>query len=368
MEKNFETLEEGAWYKRRDGRVVGPVRKKKEKAKEDRNRYNFYVSIHTYTKKGFYLQTEYENKLDLIEKVEKPLSEPARAEPKTMPEVQPARNFEKLEEGGYYIRRDGAEVGPLEKRKLGENSTHPFTAYGVYYTNEGNFLNSGDHQLDLMQKIEGFRSVKKPIDANLEEGGSMEADVILNRIPHNPGATFTELEEGCYYRNRAGHILGPTGPSFIEPEGVFFDINHTAYRTNGKYGFTENPVSSDLLEKIETDRALELKSLYHSIDFDKAETDSMKDDIRLAETGINSYRGKLINASIEAADEALRARRLYKPYASPHEGYGILMEEVAELFDEIRKKEKDRDLDAMRKEATQVAAVALRFIVELTEP
>lgn len=46
---------------------------------------------------------------------------------------------------------------------------------------------------------------------------------------------------------------------------------------------------------------------------------------------------------------------------SAHEGYGVLMEEVDELWDEIKIKQKNRDLEKMRKEAIQVAAMAIRF-------
>lgn len=69
-------------------------------------------------------------------------------------------------------------------------------------------------------------------------------------------------------------------------------------------------------------------------------------------------------------DAALELRRVLathgrRPLASLHEGYGVLAEEVAELFDEVRKRH--HDLPAARKEASQVAAVAPRIMAELTE-
>jgi NTP pyrophosphatase (non-canonical NTP hydrolase) len=51
---------------------------------------------------------------------------------------------------------------------------------------------------------------------------------------------------------------------------------------------------------------------------------------------------------------------------SEHEGYAILKEEVDELWDEIKKNPKNRDKAALRREAVQVAAMALRFLNDLT--
>lgn len=50
---------------------------------------------------------------------------------------------------------------------------------------------------------------------------------------------------------------------------------------------------------------------------------------------------------------------------SAHEGYGVLLEEVDELWEHVKTKQKNRDLDAMRKEAIQVAAMAVRFAIEV---
>lgn len=50
---------------------------------------------------------------------------------------------------------------------------------------------------------------------------------------------------------------------------------------------------------------------------------------------------------------------------SAHEGYGVLLEEVDELWDHVKTNQKKRDLVAMKKEAVQVAAMAIRFAVEV---
>ena len=59
----------------------------------------------------------------------------------------------------------------------------------------------------------------------------------------------------------------------------------------------------------------------------------------------------------EIAAEADRAEERYGPFRSTHEGYGVLAEEVAELMDAIR----ENGPKAIRLEALQVAAVALRI-------
>ena len=66
----------------------------------------------------------------------------------------------------------------------------------------------------------------------------------------------------------------------------------------------------------------------------------------------------------DAVKEAMRATELYGPFASAHEALGVILEEFEELKAEIFKKEKDRSRTAMMLEAMQIAAVAIRFVVD----
>ena len=61
------------------------------------------------------------------------------------------------------------------------------------------------------------------------------------------------------------------------------------------------------------------------------------------------------------------AQKKFPPFNSAHEGYGVLEEERDELWDEIKAKQGARDVAAMRKEAVQVAAMAIRFIIDVCD-
>lgn len=65
----------------------------------------------------------------------------------------------------------------------------------------------------------------------------------------------------------------------------------------------------------------------------------------------------------EVAAELSRAMGKFGAMRGPHEGYAVILEELDELWDEIKR----RDLDpvAMRKEAVQLAAMALRFVADV---
>ena len=61
--------------------------------------------------------------------------------------------------------------------------------------------------------------------------------------------------------------------------------------------------------------------------------------------------------------ELLRAKAKHPgKLASPHEGYAILAEEVDELWDDVKA---DRKAGEAHKEAIQVAAMAVRFVMEI---
>lgn len=75
--------------------------------------------------------------------------------------------------------------------------------------------------------------------------------------------------------------------------------------------------------------------------------------------------GELGEAVIDAHREADQAMVNWPPMNSAHEGFAVIKEEVDELWDHVKTNQKKRDLVAMRKEAIQVAAMALRFAAEV---
>jgi hypothetical protein len=58
-----------------------------------------------------------------------------------------------------------------------------------------------------------------------------------------------------------------------------------------------------------------------------------------------------------------RASDLHPKFNSAHEGYAVILEEMDELKAEVWKRHHDPAL--MRKEAVQVAAMALRFLTDV---
>ena len=69
----------------------------------------------------------------------------------------------------------------------------------------------------------------------------------------------------------------------------------------------------------------------------------------------------------EVMKEVIRAKSIFTAdFVNQHEGYAVLLEEVDELWHEVKKNQRNYDLAEQRKEAIQVAAMAIRFATELT--
>ena len=71
--------------------------------------------------------------------------------------------------------------------------------------------------------------------------------------------------------------------------------------------------------------------------------------------------GSLWTAGEVASAEARRAVEEHHGFASFHEGYAVLKEEVEELWDEIKLKAANRSRKRIHDEAIQVAAMALEI-------
>jgi len=79
-----------------------------------------------------------------------------------------------------------------------------------------------------------------------------------------------------------------------------------------------------------------------------------------------AYDKKLQLVTERIFNEVKRAKKLFpNNFVNQHEAYAVILEEVDELWDEIKKNQRNYDLDAQRKEATQAAAMLCRLLVEL---
>lgn len=65
--------------------------------------------------------------------------------------------------------------------------------------------------------------------------------------------------------------------------------------------------------------------------------------------------------------ELLEACYVYPAMVSAHEGMAIILEEVDELKEIVWKKPQLRSKEDMRREAVQIAAMALRFIFDVCQ-
>lgn len=77
---------------------------------------------------------------------------------------------------------------------------------------------------------------------------------------------------------------------------------------------------------------------------------------------------KIFLDCVSELEAELREALVSNPkFHSTHEGFGVLLEEVHELWDWIRSTKPYTSITPeMHKEAIQVAAMALRFIMDLT--
>jgi NTP pyrophosphatase (non-canonical NTP hydrolase) len=70
--------------------------------------------------------------------------------------------------------------------------------------------------------------------------------------------------------------------------------------------------------------------------------------------------------AVDVIAEVRRAKTMFPAnFVNQHEAYAVILEEVDELWDEIKKNQRNYDLAAQRKEAIQAAAMLFRLISEL---
>ena len=64
----------------------------------------------------------------------------------------------------------------------------------------------------------------------------------------------------------------------------------------------------------------------------------------------------------------MKGSHVYKSHSkwnSAHEGYAVILEELDELWDEVKKSRLSRSQERLHDEARQVAAMAIRFMLDV---
>ncbi len=110
---------------------------------------------------------------------------------------------------------------------------------------------------------------------------------------------------------------------------------------------------------VDAGREIVVRKLYGEVtqaDYDAI--DKIKLDNWPAKSKEGGERNSVDKVLEEAKTELLRAEAKFARFNSRHEAYAVLQEEVDEMWDEV----KNNDHPKARKEAVQVAAMALRYL------
>lgn len=75
----------------------------------------------------------------------------------------------------------------------------------------------------------------------------------------------------------------------------------------------------------------------------------------------------VINIMSQVQAEVNRAEGLHPPLNSLHEGYAVILEELEEVWSEVKKKSSERDLDNVRTELIETAAMCVRTILNVVD-
>jgi len=78
---------------------------------------------------------------------------------------------------------------------------------------------------------------------------------------------------------------------------------------------------------------------------------------------MNTENEHFYQIGLDIGNELRSSMDKYPLFNSAHEGYAVILEELDELWDEIKKRKPDRE--KMRAEAIQVGAMAMKFILSM---
>lgn len=88
--------------------------------------------------------------------------------------------------------------------------------------------------------------------------------------------------------------------------------------------------------------------------------------VKPSETIVSAVQDTQTTIIVSVIDELTKARAKFPPFNSAHEGWAIIKEELDELWEVVRENQATPGRDRrMAAEARQVAAMALRFIIDM---
>lgn len=164
-----------------------------------------------------------------------------------------------------------------------------------------------------------------------------------------------KLEAGSAYVRRDGVL---TDPLTISPRGIFYDAKHGYYYWPSGFAVGNGPGSkADLVEK----------DSFVDSDIHGFGTPSLVD---LDSHGFNAAARQHLVLMNRVFNELRSAQANYPAFNSLHEAYSVLREEMDELWEEVRKKQKvgsEVNLERVagaRREGIQVVAMALRLLLD----
>ncbi len=145
-----------------------------------------------------------------------------------------------------------------------------------------------------------------------------------------------QIEAGKKYVTRAGAVVGPMRPN--EYPSYPWTDGQSEWRTDGSYWSDGSPSPCALVSEY-------VEPVTYPYGYSEPDVYDL--------------------AASDALTEVRRAKTLWPGNAnSAHEQFAVMYEEFDELKAHVWTNQKRRDLAAMRKEAIQVAAMALRFAAE----
>lgn len=70
----------------------------------------------------------------------------------------------------------------------------------------------------------------------------------------------------------------------------------------------------------------------------------------------------------QVQEELISARKKHGPMLSVHEGYAVILEELDEVWEEVKKRTSERDMANLYKELIQVSAMAQKMAEDVVLP